>query len=96
MFGTEAGWGGRWHQGGPLTLLLDVDDAPYERVSWTDQRGCSASGSSFLGWSQRVNEGPVGYRGTRQAAPAVPVAPSLNQELAVTAVQQLAGWWRKR
>ncbi|SEM33092.1 hypothetical protein [Streptacidiphilus jiangxiensis] len=69
-FTTEAGWGGRWHQGGPLTLHLATgDDSGLDRVSWTDQRACSASigltpnGSSFQGWSQRVNEGPVGYRG---------------------------------
>ncbi len=69
-FTTEAGWGGRWHQGGPLTFHLAVgEETPFERVAWTDQRACSASigltedGSSFQGWSQRVNEGPVGYRG---------------------------------
>jgi hypothetical protein len=69
-FSTEAGWGGRWHQGGPLTFHLAVgEDTPFDRIAWTDQRACSASigltenGSSFLGWSQRVNEGPVGYRG---------------------------------
>jgi hypothetical protein len=69
-FTTEAGWGGRWHQGVPLTFHLSTgEETPYERVAWTDQRACSASigltedGSSFQGWSQRVNEGPVGYRG---------------------------------
>jgi hypothetical protein len=70
-FSTEAGWGGRWHQGGPLTFHLATgEDSPLDRVGWTDQRACSASigltkdGGSFQGWSQRVNEGPVGYRGT--------------------------------
>ncbi|MFJ1751895.1 hypothetical protein [Kitasatospora sp. NPDC088134] len=69
-FSTQAGWGGRWHRGGPLTIHLAVGEAtPFDRIAWTDQRACSASiglaedGSSFLGWSQRVNEGPVGYRG---------------------------------
>ncbi|MFE9421983.1 hypothetical protein ACFYNO_03355 [Kitasatospora sp. NPDC006697] len=69
-FATEAGWGGRWHRGGPLTFHLAVgEETPFDRIAWADQRACSASiglaedGSSFLGWSQRVNEGPVGYRG---------------------------------
>ncbi|MFF4343078.1 hypothetical protein ACFY00_24505 [Kitasatospora sp. NPDC001540] len=69
-FSTEAGWGGRWHPGGPLTFHLAVgEDTPFDRLAWTDQRACSASigltedGSSFLGWSQRVDEGAVGYRG---------------------------------
>ncbi|WP_052434382.1 hypothetical protein [Streptacidiphilus melanogenes] len=71
VFATEAGWGGRWHQGGPLTFHLATgEETEFERVGWTDQRACSASvglaedGSSFQGWSQRVHEGPVGYRGT--------------------------------
>jgi hypothetical protein len=85
-FATEAGWGGRWHQGGPLTFHLATgEETPYERVGWTDQRACSASigltedGSSFIGWSQRVNEGPVGYRGTAVVVEEPP-RPSESQE----------------
>ncbi|WP_051967491.1 hypothetical protein [Kitasatospora mediocidica] len=87
-FATEAGWGGSWHTGGPLTLLLETGGAPLQRVDWLDQRGCSASiglvddGAAFLGWSQRVGEGPVGYRGTAVALAGDPAAePSPLAEL---------------
>ncbi|WP_051944419.1 hypothetical protein [Streptacidiphilus rugosus] len=80
-FTTQAGWGGRWHEGGPLTLHLVTGDGPYDRIAWTDQRACSASvglapdGGSFQGWSQRVNEGPVGYRGAAVVAEPEPERP---------------------
>lgn len=54
-FATEVGWGGRRHRGGPLTIHLSTGDATYERIAWTDQRGCCASigltpdGDSFQG-----------------------------------------------
>lgn len=117
-FTTEAGWGGRWHRGGPLTIHLAVgEDTPFDRIAWTDQRACSASigltadGSSFLGWSQRVNEGPVGYRGdsvrteerprpTDRQAPGA-LSPELDQlgqaltDLADAAAKSLGSFLRK-
>ncbi|MDH6109586.1 hypothetical protein P3T36_000357 [Kitasatospora sp. MAP12-15] len=113
-FATEAGWGGRWHQGGPLTLILATGGAPLERINWSDQRGCSASiglidcGASFLGWSQRVNEGAVGYRGTVVAAPSEPGEPGTSpfpladlEEIAATVgrigenvAKQVSAWLR--
>ncbi len=112
-FDTEAGWGGRWHRGGPLVLHLEVGEESLERVSWQDRRACSAAigfapdDRSFLGWSQRVNEGPVGYRGTLSVPvePPKAVAGPFGQELeeigetlgrlADAATRQLADWWRK-
>ncbi|GAA1222667.1 hypothetical protein GCM10009665_11100 [Kitasatospora nipponensis] len=108
-FATETHWGERWHPGGPLLVHLDTGDGPLERISWSDQRGCSASiglaadGQSFLGWSQRVDEGPVGYRGTARPRPAAGPR-TLTEDLAGigevlggladTAAKQLSGWLR--
>jgi len=68
-FETEEGWGGRWHKSGRLRLAVrDGGPAP-DRLSWRDQRGNSAAigvtpgGDGFLGYYQRYNEGPIGYRG---------------------------------
>ncbi|GAB3464965.1 hypothetical protein GCM10027570_53190 [Streptomonospora sediminis] len=69
-FRTEEGWGGGWHRSGELRLLIDDKGAPVERVTWRDQRGNSGSvgfqaeGAGFLGYYQRHNEGPIGYRGS--------------------------------
>ncbi|MFD2415185.1 hypothetical protein [Amycolatopsis pigmentata] len=66
---TEVHWGGRWHPSGELSVFLDTGSRPVERIAWRDQRGNTASigltpdGSSFTGYAQRVNEGPIGYRG---------------------------------
>ncbi|WP_052433438.1 hypothetical protein [Streptacidiphilus carbonis] len=68
-FRTEEGWGGGWHESGELQLLVDHGGVPMERITWRDQRtnGGSISlcpdGSGFVGFYQRVNEGPIGYRG---------------------------------
>jgi hypothetical protein len=68
-FRTEESWGGRWHTSGELRLLVD-DGTPVERITWRDQRENSGSiafepkAAGFLGYYQRVNEGPIGYRGT--------------------------------
>jgi hypothetical protein len=69
QFETEEGWGGGWHRSGRLRLAVaDGGPAPL-RVTWRDQRGNSGSISlpperdGFLGYYQRHNEGPIGYRG---------------------------------
>lgn len=68
-FHTEEGWGGGWHTSGELRLLVDDGGAAPVRVTWRDQRQNSGSvafeekGTGFLGYYQRVNEGPIGYRG---------------------------------
>lgn len=68
-FDTQEGWGGRWHESGQLRLAVrDGGPAPY-RLAWRDQRGNSAAinvtpgDDGFLGYYQRYNEGPIGYRG---------------------------------
>ncbi|MFL1430330.1 MULTISPECIES: hypothetical protein [unclassified Nocardiopsis] len=69
-FRADEGWGGGWHASGELRLLVDDGGAPLERVTWRDQRGNSGSvafeekAAGFLGYYQRVGEGPIGYRGT--------------------------------
>jgi hypothetical protein len=68
-FVTEEGWGGGWHPSGELRFLVDDGGAPVERITWRDQRENSGSvafepkATGFLGYYQRVNEGPIGYRG---------------------------------
>lgn len=68
-FRTEEGWGGRWHTSGELRMLVADGGAPVERITWRDQRENSGSvafepgAAGFLGYYQRVNEGPIGYRG---------------------------------
>jgi hypothetical protein len=60
-----------WRKGGSGELRFLVADggAPVERVTWRDQREDSGSvalepeAAGFLGYYQRVNEGPIGYRG---------------------------------
>ena len=69
-FRTEEHWGERWHTSGELRLMVDDGGAPVERITWRDQRENSGSvfleekAAGFLGYYQRVNEGPIGYRGT--------------------------------
>ncbi|SIO85026.1 hypothetical protein [Nocardiopsis sp. JB363] len=68
-FGTEEHWGERWHTSGELRLMVEDRGAPVERITWRDQRENSGSvtfeekAAGFLGYYQRVNEGPIGYRG---------------------------------
>lgn len=74
-FRTEEGWGGGWHRSGELRLLVDDSGTPVERITWRDQRGNSGSvafqpgAEGFLGYYQRHNEGPIGYRGTAVSNP---------------------------
>lgn len=74
-FRTEVNWGGTWHQSGELSVFLDTGSGPVERIGWRDQRGNTASiglthvGASFTGYAQRVNEGPIGYRGVIVGVP---------------------------
>lgn len=69
-FRTEEHWGERWHTSGELRLMVEDGGSPVERISWRDQRENSGSvtfeekATGFLGYYQRVNEGPIGYRGT--------------------------------
>ena len=69
-FQTSVSWDGNWHGAGELGLSVDTGGAPIERLGWRDQRGNLASiglagdGASFIGYVQRVNEGPIGYYGT--------------------------------
>ena len=81
-FGTEEGWGGGWHTSGDLRLLVDHGGVPMERITWRDQRTNGGSieldrdCSGFVGFYQRVNEGPIGYRGTSVRTAPTPVAPA--------------------
>jgi hypothetical protein len=76
-FRTEVTWDGNWHDAGELGVSVDIGSGPLERLGWRDQRGnlCSIGlaedGASFIGYAQRVNEGPIGYRG-------MPVRPADN------------------
>lgn len=73
-FRTEEGWGGGWHASGHLHILVDHGGAAMERITWRDQRTNNGSiclhsdGSGFVGFYQRINEGPIGYRGTTEPA----------------------------
>lgn len=68
-FRTEEHWGERWHTSGELRLMVEDGGAPVERITWRDQRENSGSvfleekAAGFLGYYQRVDEGPIGYRG---------------------------------
>lgn len=73
-FRTEEHWGERWHASGELRLMVDDGGAPVERITWRDQRENSGSvafeekATGFLGYYQRVGEGPIGYRGRTLSA----------------------------
>lgn len=99
-FRTEEGWGGGWHASGELRLLVEDGGAPVERVTWRDQAGNSGSVSlraavcgpdtapasdGFIGYYQRVNEGPIGYRG---ASPSV----SRKPETAAARLSTVEQW----
>lgn len=72
---TENSWGSmtEWHEAPDLTFTIDdgiVGDI--STLSWRDQSGNTGNisfqsdGSSFLGYYQKVNEGPIAYRGTKR------------------------------
>ena len=72
---TENSWGPitEWHQAPDLTFALnDGIVGDLANLSWRDQQGNSGSisfqsdGSSFFGYYQKVNEGPIAYRGTKK------------------------------
>jgi hypothetical protein len=110
-FRTEAEWGGTWHLAGELSVHFDTGSGPVERIGWRDQRGNSASigfeddSTSFTGYAQHVNEGPIGYRGTAidQVLPSAgtlsddldQVAQAL-QRIGSGAVDKLSTWLRSR
>ena len=72
---TEQSWGAitEWHQSPDLTIAINdgiINDLA--TISWRDQSGNTGNisfqsdGSSFLGYYQKKNEGPIAYRGTRK------------------------------
>ncbi|MBV8822977.1 MAG: hypothetical protein JO123_09325 [Ktedonobacteraceae bacterium] len=72
---TEQSWGPitEWHPYSDLVFSVDggTGQAP-ATLAWRDQQGNSfaisfqSDMSSFFGYFQRVNEGPIAYRGTRK------------------------------
>jgi len=69
---TEHAWGDitEWHEAADLRFLIHSGEAVLPvRLIWRDQKGnCASIGfqsdmSSFCGYYQRVNEGPIAYRG---------------------------------
>lgn len=72
---TENSWGPitEWHAAPDLTFTInDGIISDVATLSWRDQSGNSGNisfqsdGSSFFGYYQKVNEGPIAYRGTRK------------------------------
>lgn len=72
---TQNSWGPitEWHDAPDLTFALnDGIVGDLASLSWRDQRGNTGNisfqsdGSSFFGYYQKVNEGPIAYRGTRK------------------------------
>jgi hypothetical protein len=74
-YATQNSWGPitEWHSAADLNFTVDsgTGSAPAS-LSWRDQRGNSfaisfaSDMSSFFGYFQRYNEGPIAYRGTRK------------------------------
>jgi hypothetical protein len=74
-YATENSWGPitEWHVAADLSFAVDsgTGSAPAS-LSWRDQQGNSfaisfaSDMSTFFGYFQRVNEGPIAYRGTRK------------------------------
>jgi hypothetical protein len=72
-YATENSWGPitEWHTAADLSFNIDsgTGSAPAS-LSWRDQHGNSfaisfaADMSTFFGYFQRTNEGPIAYRGT--------------------------------
>ena len=70
---TENAWGDitEWHTASNLSFAIDGGNgAVPAMLAWTDQQGNAASisfqtdMSTFFGYFQRPNEGPIAYRGT--------------------------------
>lgn len=74
-YATQNSWGPitQWHAAADLSFAVDsgTGSAPAS-LSWRDQQGNSfaisfaSDMSTFFGYFQRVNEGPIAYRGTRK------------------------------
>ncbi len=74
-YATENSWGPitQWHAAANLSFNVDsgTGSAPAS-LSWRDQQGNSfaisfaSDMSTFFGYFQRINEGPIAYRGTRK------------------------------
>ncbi|GLV60064.1 hypothetical protein KDH_68870 [Dictyobacter sp. S3.2.2.5] len=74
-YATQNSWGAitSWHTAADLSFSVDAGTgSPPANISWRDQQGNSfaisfaSDMSSFFGYFQRVNEGPIAYRGTRK------------------------------
>jgi hypothetical protein len=72
---TQNSWGPitEWHDAPDLTFMInDGIIGDVATLSWRDQSGNSGNisfqsdGSSFFGYYQKVNEGPIAYRGTKK------------------------------
>jgi hypothetical protein len=72
---TENSWGPitQWYAAPDLTFTInDGIVGNLATLSWRDQQGNAGNisfqsdGSSFFGYYQKVNEGPIAYRGTRK------------------------------
>ena len=74
-YATQNSWGPitQWHAAADLSFAVDsgTGSAPAS-LSWRDQQGNSfaisfaSDMSTFFGYFQRINEGPIAYRGTRK------------------------------
>ncbi|GER90616.1 hypothetical protein KDW_47780 [Dictyobacter vulcani] len=74
-YATQNSWGPitQWHTAADLSFSVDAGTGSLPAsLSWRDQQGNSFSisfasdMSSFFGYFQRINEGPIAYRGTRK------------------------------
>jgi hypothetical protein len=74
-YATENSWGPitEWHSAADLSFNVDCGTGSTPAsFSWRDQQGNSfaisfaSDMSTFFGYFQRSNEGPIAYRGTRQ------------------------------
>lgn len=74
-YATQNSWGPltQWHTAADLNFLVECGTgSPPASLSWRDQQGTvfaisfASDMSSFLGYFQRPNEGPIAYRGTRK------------------------------
>jgi OAA-family lectin sugar binding domain len=74
-YATQTSWGAitEWHPAPDLSFSFDSGTgSPPASLSGRDQQGNSLSisfasdMSTFFGYAQRYNEGPIAYRGTRK------------------------------
>jgi hypothetical protein len=72
---TEQSWGPitEWHPSANLVFSVDAGTGSIpSTLEWRDQQGNSfaisfqSDMSTFFGYFQKVNEGPIAYRGSRQ------------------------------